>query len=339
MRTALSRRSAVFVFGAVLLSAVLSAPVAAAEPAPCAWQVAPVPTDGWDAAGVFVTGSDGHGNYSGYARFGQDTQLLLWTQGGEPESVEPPNDFGTRTQPVDENSAGTVLLETSTPEGYARPFRYVGGHTGAGTFHALPTPEGHEQPEVSALNDRGDVVGTARRSADAHMVAVLWPAAGGAPVVIDSPEYHWTGATDIDEDGTVLLGGAYEAHLWRDGQVIPLPEPAPPVIGRALRGGKAVGIALGPEAPRAVLWNSPSDIQFLDGGGTAEDINQHGLIAGHLDTWNGPAAAWQDAQPLGRLPLPPGATAATLLRASDDNTIFGYAEPDIGPVRWTCVSA
>jgi hypothetical protein len=227
--------------------------------------------------------------------------------------------------PRDENASGTVLLDTS-----AGPHLYADG-----VFTPLPGLTGYRNFDASAMNDRGDVVGTAMRSADSHSVAILWPA-NGTPVVIDSPDYHWTGGSDIDEDGTILLGGAYQAVLWRAGRVIPLPNPSPPVLPRALRGGKAVGIDLDAvEAPRAVLWRSPQDVRYPQNGGAAEDINSSGLIVGHLNTSLSPLAVWRGTRLLAELPLPPDAAGVTSPRISDDGTVYGNAGV-AGPVFWTC---
>jgi uncharacterized membrane protein len=318
-----------FVTAAAVSATALLSPVAAA-PAACAWQVTPVAAPpGSDPAYVVVTGTDGHGDYSGYERFdGRDTRFLLWHQ-GKPEVQPSP---GVSTYPVDQNSSGKVLL-TSLVNGQRQIFTFDGGHTGTGAFTPIPLPAGYDSASAEAINDRGDIVGSARRTADSHSVAILWPAlsTGNGPTVIDSPDYDWTAAVDVDEDGTVLLGGGYKVLLWKDGEVTPLL--LTPSIPRALRGGTAVGLDLRPDASHGILWNGPKDPRHLDASSTAEDVNAHGLIAGKNTA--GAAAAWQGTRSLGALPLPPRATSATATIVGDDGTILGAAG-NAGPVAWRC---
>jgi uncharacterized membrane protein len=317
-----------FVTAAAVSATTLLSPVAV--PAACAWQVTPVTTpSGSKPANVVVTGTDGHGDYSGYELLGgQDTRFILWNQ-GQPE-IQP--SAGDTTLPVDQNSSGTVLL-TAFVNGQRQIFTFDGSHTGSGAFTPVRLPAGYDSASATAINDRGDIVGSARRTADRHSVAILWStlSTGSGPTVIDSPDDTWTGAVDVDEDGTVLLGGGYKVLLWKNGQVTPLS--LTPSIPRALRGGTAVGLDLRADGTHGILWNGPKDPRYLDASTTAEDINAHGLIAG--ENTAGTAAAWQGTQSLGALPLPPRATSATAGVVGDDGTILGAAG-DAGPVAWRC---
>jgi hypothetical protein len=330
------RLAAVAAAGSTVGGMVVPAATAAAA-TECEWQVTVVARPDVDPDSVVVTGTDSRGNYSGHVNTTPPyRQVVLWTN-GEPRIMPPPDNVGPAVLSVDENTAGTVLVQASTPTGTdSRVFTFSGGHTGAGVYHELPQPEGHHNARVSAINDRGDVVGSARRIADDHSVAVWWPASGAAPVVIDSPDLSWTGAMDVDEDGTILLSNGYRILWWRDGEITSLHDPTNPVIGRAVRGGRAIGtfLAAEPEPPRGAVWTSPTEVRLLEGGGQAEDINAQGLVVGHLGAWRGPAAVWQDTRLVGTLPLPPEATSATVALIGDDDTIFGHAEPDVGPVRW-----
>jgi hypothetical protein len=318
-----------FVTAAAVSATTLLSPVAAA-PAACAWQVAPVTAPSGSKPGnLAVTGTDGHGDYSGYELLGgQDTRFILWHQ-GQPEIQPSP---GASTQSVDQNSSGTVLL-TALVDGRRQIFTFDGRHTGTGTFTPVPLPAGYDSASAAAINDRGDIVGGARRTADRHSVAVLWStlSTGSGPTVIESPDDSWTGAVDVDEDGTVLLGGGYKVLLWKNGQVTPLS--LTPSIPRALRAGTAVGLDLREDGTHGILWNGPKDPRYLDASSSAEDINAHGLIAGKNTA--GTAAAWQGTQSLGALPLPPGATSATATVVGDDGTILGSAG-EAGPVAWRC---
>jgi hypothetical protein len=320
---------------AVLVPAVLVPAVAQAQPEACTWRVtAIVPPDRFEERLTHVTGTNSAGDYSGYISFGgSDNQLVLWT-GGRGE-VQPSPENVESLWPVDENAAGTVLVNTRlTPSGPTTAYLYTGGHRGAGTYHALPLPVGYESATGVAINSRGDVVGRVRSPHGTRDEVAIWPVFGSGPIVLDLPQLPAPAPVDVDDDGTVLIGGGYDAHLWRDGRLITLA--ATSVLTRAISNGKAVGSQLASPESRAVQWTS-TGVDYFERGVIAEDINRTGLVVGTIDSWNGPAAVWQGTRLLGALPLPRGGESVVYHVVGDDNVVYGYVQPNIGPVRWDCV--
>jgi hypothetical protein len=321
------------------LGAILTAPAATAAPtsAPCSWTVQKVvPPAGYEAQDTRVTGTDSHGNYSGFVYVGDSSKVVLWTN-GQPRVVDELADF-VYPQVTDENSAGTVLLsgwQQSTSR--AGAFIYAGAHTGVGTLTYLPAPAGYRTDYAVALNERGDVLATGRSDKDGHPVTIVWSTLAAGPIVIDTPLGQ---GVDLDDDGTVLLydGNDNPGHLWRNGQIIPLDGPRYPVLISSIRGGKVIGTEVDtwPES-QAVEWHTPTDARPIQDGGTAQAINAHGLIAGSRTNLSGPAAVWQDTTLLAELPLPAGVTDDDTFVVGDDGTIFGAAS-GFGALRWSCTA-
>lgn len=315
------------------LSGVLTTPMAQAQPDLCTWQVSTISPPGRDEARLtHVTGSNSAGDYSGYVGWGDSNQLVLWTDGHA--EVQPSPEGVTSLRPVDENSSGTVLLNArsdATGDGVAFLYTRAGR-----TYLPLPLPAGFTSVSATAINERGDVVGRVQRKADERGEVAIWPVLGSGPIVLDLPQLVSPLGVDIDDDGTVLIGGGYDAHLWRDGVLTTLTDKN--VLTRAIRNGKAVGAELSETRTRAVQWKSPTEIEYFHQGIIAERINRNGLVAGTLVAWTGPAAVWQGTNLLGGLPLPKGADSVVTTAIGDDNVVYGYAKPDIGPVRWDCAA-
>lgn len=124
---------------------------------------------------------------------------LFWTD-GEPQVLRQSSD--AETSLIDVNSHGTVL-GTTGPYGDSQAWLYSNG-----TFRNLPQPKGLEHITVSALNERGDVVGTGH-SRSGGSVGVVWPGAGGPPVRLraDDP----ANVSDINDDGVVIGAVSTEA--------------------------------------------------------------------------------------------------------------------------------
>jgi hypothetical protein len=323
--------AAMFVAGAIL------ATPATAAPAACTWTVEKVRIPaGYDAESTNVRGTDSHGNYVGTVvpPVSDSASVVLWNK-GEPRVVEQLADF-LYPQVVGENSAGTVLLsghQRST--GRTGVFLYAGGHTGNGTLTYLAPPTGLDTMYAVALNERGDVLATARAK-DGHSVTVLWSILSAGPLVIDTPVGV---GSDLDDDGTVLLvdGNAGKGYLWRHGQIVPVTgEPGFYLYG-GIRSGKVIGtlVQSWPKS-QSLIWDDPATPRQIRNGGTAQAINARGLIAGSRDTLIGPPAVWRDTTLLADLPLPDGLTDdSDTYVIGDDDTIFGRASR-VGPLRWTC---
>ncbi|GAA3438789.1 hypothetical protein [Kutzneria kofuensis] len=332
------RRTAVLATVLLALGAGTATPaVAAAET--CDWHVAKVAAPaGYDERHTTVTGTDSHGNYSGWvlSNTSDSGVVVLWTN-GQPRVVDEFADF-TYPQVVDENSAGTVLVsghQRSTDRTGA--FLYAGGHTGHGTLSYLPSPAGYVTDYAVALNERGDVLARGHAVKDGHEVSLLWSTLAAGPTVIDTP---YGSGKDLDDDGTVLLydGASNPAHLWRNGRIIPLAAEYPTMVA-AVRAGRVIGtkVESWPES-QSLLWTDPAAARPIDNGGTAQAVNAHGLIAGDRGDLVGPPAVWSGTTFLADLPLPDGVTddAGTYV-VGDDDTVFGKAY-QYGALKWTCTS-
>lgn len=255
----------------------------------------PLPAGHEDATG-YITGTDGHGGYSGYLRIDGGTQVVTWSSGQPAVRGTPPGTEFAETR--DQNRAGTIIGNAVDHEtGAVAPF------TLAAPGFRLLAPSGF----TTAINERGDIVGGIADD------VVLWPA-GGEPVVVrvDLPSAR---AVDIDDDGTVLLASETGNHLWRDGVLTSLADPSAHAM--AIRNGRVVGTGL--------LWHEPNAPTPLRNASIASEINGTGLIVGREQaaSVNGPLAVWRGQAPIERLPVPNGwlGTAGAL---ADDGTIAGW---------------
>jgi hypothetical protein len=332
-------RKPIAVLAAVILASGVGIAVPAAAAAKtCTWQVSKVPTpDGGIERSTRVTGTDSHGNYSGWTSgFASDAAVpVLWTN-GRPRIADELSDF-TYPQVVDENSHGTILVSgTQRSTGRSGVFLFANGHSGHGTLTYLPTPAGYEADYATALNERGDVLARGHAVKDGHEVSLYWSALAAGPIAIDTP---YGSGIDLDDDGTVLLydGADNPAHLWRHGQVIPVAATYPTLFA-AIRNGTVIGTKVESPWPesQSLLWREPGTARAIDNGGTAQAINAHGLIAGSKGALVGPPAVWSGTTYLADLPLPAGVTDDDdTYVIGDDNTIFGRSS-DYGPLQWNC---
>ncbi|RSN34530.1 hypothetical protein DL990_12815 [Amycolatopsis sp. WAC 01416] len=336
MDIGLVKRCAAAGVAAVALSVSVSAP-AAASPAPgaatCSYQVTPVAVPpGAERQRVDVVATDGAGNYSGTEIVGSSGayRLVLW-HGDDPETVEPPKGFDS-VAPRSQNRSGTVLVNAvSVADRKRQIFLYRDGN-----YEPLAIPDGFVDPRGVAINDLGEIVATANPVGGTGSVVIAWLSHAAGPVIIAPPELPYASAVDIDQDGTIMLGDGYSAYLWRAGKLTALPpSPEVPVLSRGISAGRAVGTILDAKGPKGVVWtgNIP---ELLEGGGAAESINRHGLIAGRARAWDGPPVVWQGTRLAAELPLPAGSTSARADLVSDDGTVFGNADAGAGPVHWRC---
>ncbi|MGO1055136.1 hypothetical protein [Crossiella sp. CA198] len=311
----------------------LAAPASAAPNPVCTWQAQAVAAPaGLDPQYASVTGADGLGGYSGYyAPNSGDITLLRWT-GGVPARLAPPAGVNW-VFPRGENRSGTILVDgMNTATGAKQVFTL----SRSGSYHSLPVPAGLTNPTGAAINNRGDVVASARRSSDDRNVVLLWEAlsTGSGPRVLDLPEASFPTAADLDEDGAVLVSGGYEVFVWRDGVTTRLPEPTGAVVGRAISDGLVIGTSYGSSA-RSYVWDSRGGkVAYPERGRTAEGVNRNGLIAG--ERVDGPASVWQGSTFLAELPALDGRPGRPHLVA-DDGSVFGETfEPGSVPVQWSC---
>ncbi|WHT16381.1 hypothetical protein N8J89_24960 [Crossiella sp. CA-258035] len=310
---------------------VAESPPAAAAP-DCTWQVSQVTApDGYDPAYIQVTGVDGKGNYSGYYASSSSPVLVRWQQ-GVPHIQAKPAGMRYATS-GDMNAAGVQVVNGLRPGSNVSVPLTHSPETG---YRELPVPPGMSDVRAVAIADNGDVVGDVRREDNRRNVAVHWPASGTAPVVIDPPSLLLASAYEIEDDGTVLLGGGYNAAVWRDGQLIAPAEFSNGVLSAGLVNGKVYGTRL--RDNRTWVWDvRTGTVTYREGASSISAVNRHGLIAGQVGDSFGPVAVWQDTRFLGELPLPAGATEARVAKVADDNTVFGHSIGERrGALRWHC---
>jgi len=134
---------------------------------------------------------------------------VLWTNGTAQFLDKDP---GFASEAFDVNSSGTVVGQTGGPNG-SYPWAWTNG-----TYTEIEAPAGVLQPQVTAINNRGDMVGWGYSLAEGHNVTMVWPAAG-APIVLDAKSDAI--AVDISDQGVVVANvngvGAYVWPSWTSG--------------------------------------------------------------------------------------------------------------------------
>lgn len=190
-------RSAALTISAVLAGSVLTG-VSAAAATPSSSCVATelrLPAGTPTAIFAGLSASDSSGRYQvGYTQTIEgDFSPLFWAD-GEPQRLEPIP--GSRTSLIDVNKRGTVLGQTQVAGGQTQAWLYSNG-----TLRKLKPPAHITGITVSALNNRGDVVGYGADTVNGGVSAVVWPA-GGKPqrLRIDGSAY----TTDINDAGVVV---------------------------------------------------------------------------------------------------------------------------------------
>lgn len=284
--------------------------------------VLPLP-DGADSLG-YLTGSDGHGEYTGSFAVAGKLQVVSW-RGGKPVLRGVPEGYEW-AMAEDENSAGTVV-GTAIDYDASDTRAFVLDATG---FHLRATPAGYKETQSRAVNSRGDVLGQVFHQDPAQDGAIVWPAGGGAPVIIPMvQEYQYP--MDIDEDGTVLFYGSGGPLLWKDGTYRSLTAPGfQYATGNAIRDGVVVGSASDGTVAgsRAVRWDPAGAMTLLPGGDGAYGLNRAGLTAGLAPvpgSFRGKPIAWRGSTPGGDLKQPGTYANYQARLVTDDGTFAGTA--------------
>ncbi|MBP2478436.1 hypothetical protein JOF53_007308 [Crossiella equi] len=327
MRSTSSFRRALVAVGTTALTAALtSAPAAAAA---CAWQVHAVAVPaGTSAADFRVSGTDDRGGYSGHRLPNRPgAEFYRWVGDAPVRQATPPGAAFQRA--VDENGAGTVLVQAEGPALYTQ--------TRAGAYTRLPDLTGYRTGNAVAINDRGEVLAEGTRLAGNIPVGLLWRDGSHAPVVVDS--HDWPGGfspADLDEDGTVLLSES-SGHVmtWRDGRIHTHNGLRTRLHPTGISNGLAVGWDLGQTRLMAWQWDVESgQVTYLDRAAGAHAVNSSHLVSGNIDVDNGRPGLWRDGELETALPLPPGTSTSRVYLLSDNGTAFGGA--GVGPLHWTC---
>lgn len=310
-----------------------------AQPAEAAlgtWRVELLPSPaGYPGATGWVRGTDSHGGFAGNLVLGGESQVVTWS--GTQVTVHPLPD-GLRSPGVaDENSAGTVLGDAADASFQRQAFLLENGK-----FRLLPHPADRPNVSAAALNERGDVVANAPGTNGEGPAVLLWRAEDREhPVVITGLPY--LSASDVDDDGSVLVDSFPDALLWRGGEFTRLTPPpdAGWVHGAAVRTGQVVGNFATPDQTRGggVQWRTPEDPVVLPGSGTAFGINRYGLVVGYGGVSTGqfsPLQVWLGTKANGTLPLPAGFAAGWAKAVGDDGVVAGTVatgEPTTNPGR------
>lgn len=249
---------------------------------------------------IHIYATDPSGRYVvglGIPDGGGARQMLLWRDGEETEAT--PVDIPNESEPVDVNSAGVVVggLRSYPPD------KSVAWVYRDGRLQTLRPPTGFRYVSAAAVNERGDVAGTAAGSGD-KWAAVVWPAATPeTAVALRAPSAAV--AEDIADDGTVV-GNLYqsgssagavntgEAYTWSaDG------------TGRKLRAptGWAAGKALGAHGDwiygythqgiKAERNNDPSAPFFIDRAPVRWRLDGGDLVEMPSQA-KGPFVSWTD---------------------------------------------
>lgn len=293
--------------------------------------------DGFAGATGHVQGNDSHGGYAGDLWLDGISHIVTWSKGRP--TVHPQPDGYDAAAVVDENSAGTILGHAK--DGFwSQPVLLEHGR-----YEILSVPGDWTALGAVALNERGDVLANAQPNGG-DAVAVVWPAADRAhPVVIGGLPYQR--ATDIDDDGTVLLNSSGSSHTWRDGvfQQLTAPPGAAYLNASAIRNGQITGNSFTADllTNQGVRWRSPGQPEVLPSSSTTFGLNRFGLISGNGPRPDpagpmGPLSTWLAGRALGPLPLA-GYTSGYGKAVGDDGTIAGVVSnayaPDGGrPVVW-----
>jgi hypothetical protein len=309
-------------WGRVVAPVVAALSIAAlAQPADAAirigWRPTVLPLPPGTTTG-FLTGSDGKGEYTGTFRVNGVTQVVSW-RNGQPIVRGVPSGY-ERVDANDENSSGVVVGTIHDYESMSSQV-YTLDATG---YHLKAVPAGYDYVDGIAINTRGDVLGLAGRNGG-DGAAVLWRAAGGAPVIIpETPDTYY--ARDLDDDGTILFTTGNSSTLWKDGVIRPLsPSPSGWAAGYAIRNGIVVGTRSWGSSGQAGRWSTPDSTVGLVPTPTGPTIYGNGAV------WRGTAP--------GRVQGPSGYTVFETRVAADDGTLAGFAtngSRDAGgvPVIW-----
>ncbi|MFE9918079.1 hypothetical protein ACFYPG_23250 [Micromonospora sp. NPDC005553] len=190
-----------------------------------------------DPTGRHIVGDIGTGQ--------EDGRVVLWTDGRPvvlPATARHAAAVNTRGYVVGTNGDGTGWLYRD------------------GKLRFLATPPGYDAVLVHAVNGRGDIVGTARRSDDSYQ-AVLWST--------DHPQKHrlvgqpGSSATGITEDGTIVGTVDDRPYRWTPqgvGATLAVPDGYPRASVESAQGEWAIGMVPGDQRSGAVQmlpvrWN------------------------------------------------------------------------------------
>jgi hypothetical protein len=183
----------------VLVPTLMSTPgiAEARDTAACTWTQATLPLPAGLARG-YVTAAANNGWVAGSGSTGG---AIRWHNGVAEDLGRA---FGLQVDLHDINSAGTAVGAT-----YAGTdsFEHDAVVHRDGRFTALPVPPGRRTARALAINDAGDIVGTALGLGDTFALTI-WPATAPGTVLTINPDpaaYGYVSPVEIDEQGRILI--------------------------------------------------------------------------------------------------------------------------------------
>ena len=291
-----------------------------------------------------VTGADPTGRYLVgrlYGTNGWPSKLAIWDNGALRAVTMPGDDpafYGV-------NSSG-VAVGTSYLAGTDNEVSWI---YSAGRVTRLTGSAGDK---AQAINNRGVIVGGWSNGTLAR--PLLWSSPTATPQALSLPDGWIGGASDVDEDGTVVGSGsrpgtAPTALVWApDGTrtAIPLPNIAG-VTGMgalSIRDGVVLTVASGPISQGSATGTWSHHLLYTLATGTFSDpFDKYGALASNSHGWgvsSGPSL-WIPGTGQITLPeLPGGGGTDTALTISDDGHVIGGQDTDtadvIHAVTWHC---
>lgn len=322
-RKTLFRRALIALTATTVVTALL-APAASAA-ADCTWQLEHLPVqDGMSWSNLRITGVDGQGNVSGFHIPSQkDHVLARWTAAGM--ELVPRPDGITKFVTVAGNASGVVVACADRADGSLAVLTHA---PGVG-YRELPAPAGYEVWIVDDINDRGDVLGRAKRPGSFESSAVVWRADGSAPEIVAPAQVRFLRAIALGEDGAVLLNSSSGAWLWRAGALTKVPSPDSAADPRALTRD---GVIFASSRGSWKWYEATGVVEAFSAPGVIESVNEDGLAVGHLDDGNRTPAVWQGTKFLSTLPLDAASGRGDVV--GEGGVIAGYAGTKV--VRWLC---
>jgi hypothetical protein len=173
---------------------VTSGTAAARDAGECTWTQATLPLPAGQTWGYVSAAANG-----GWFAGSGPSSAIRWHNGVAEDLGRA---FGQQTDLNDINSAGTAVGVT-----YANSFEDDAVVYRNGRFTALPIPPGRRTARALAVNDAGDIVGTALGIGDNFDLAI-WPAAAPGTVLTINPDptvYGYVSPVEIDEQGRILI--------------------------------------------------------------------------------------------------------------------------------------
>ncbi|WP_326837584.1 hypothetical protein VSH64_22295 [Amycolatopsis rhabdoformis] len=163
----------------------------------CTWTQATLPLPDGQTTG-YVSAAASGGWVSGSGSF----SAIRWHNG---VAEDLGNAFGRQTELTDINSTGTAVGMT-----YENSFEHDAVVYRDGHFTALPLPPGRRSARALAVNDAGDIVGTALGIGDTFDLTI-WPASAPGTVQVINPDptvYGYVSPVEIDEQGRILISAS-----------------------------------------------------------------------------------------------------------------------------------